>query len=365
MNTTEANYNLGQGTEGRNGAANRWASLESMEGIGINTGEWYDFPYRDYVLPIGTESDGRGGKRFVFNHPTTRDLANNRPKRVRRDSRPMIEMEARKVIDEILDNQVRLSREEFQQIHVQLNLLRRLEQAVAPLALSPESFLDQLVASLQRLRLGVTSKALVEIWTEQLAQASTGATTAVPTTDPALPAKADARVSEKQRAKPLDNSVPETEPNALADDGPSSATTTPAIINENPKPQTLQLAPVPSRLESVSEKPKRRRSSPRFDIRWPAKPEFLEWLWTKRGTQIGRELGCDGTTVLAKADELGLERPKPDYWSTKRYGDAVEIPDSIKDMILQLRKAAQESIPEISPQCIETNPADLAPRSNT
>jgi hypothetical protein len=52
------------------GAAATWASLDSLEGIIPATRNWYPFTHRKFVLLIGTESNGNGGERYVFNHPS-------------------------------------------------------------------------------------------------------------------------------------------------------------------------------------------------------------------------------------------------------------------------------------------------------
>jgi hypothetical protein len=73
-------------------------------------------------------------------------------------------------------------------------------------------------------------------------------------------------------------------------------------------------------------------------LQWPPKADFLELLWTKRGTQIARELNRHDSTVFAMADALELPRPPKDYWLKRKFGDVVEIPDHIKDLIRQLRE---------------------------
>jgi hypothetical protein len=78
-----------------------------------------------------------------------------------------------------------------------------------------------------------------------------------------------------------------------------------------------------------------------MSIQWPSKPDLLKMLWTKRGTQIGRELHCDADTVFSMAEELGLPRPESTHWLTRKYGDTVEIPDPIKNLIARLRQEAQ------------------------
>jgi hypothetical protein len=57
------------------------------------------------------------------------------------------------------------------------------------------------------------------------------------------------------------------------------------------------------------------------------------------------DLDCGSPAVLAKADELGLPRPESDYWSKKKFGDLVEIPESILMKIAQLRLEEQAAAP--------------------
>jgi hypothetical protein len=143
MNTLQEKHGVDPAA-GAIGDAAAWASLESMEGIASPARDWYAFNYRDFVLSIGTESAGKGGQRFVFNHPTEWDDKNNRPKRIRRQSQAAIELEARNVIDRELDHPA-------QPDDGKLNRLRQLRQEAESLGLSPELLSNRSLPSLKNL----------------------------------------------------------------------------------------------------------------------------------------------------------------------------------------------------------------------
>lgn len=303
MNTTVANDHRHQIVAQHKSAVDKWASLDGMEGVGVLTGEWYNLLYRGEIVPIGTEGDGRGGSRYVFNHPRDRDARTNRLIRFRRDSKVMIEADARKVIDELLDNQVRISREEVRSMHEQLDRFRRMEEMAVLMGLELEPFLHQTLKQLQQLPAGVSLEQIV-----RAGIASHAETTVVVRSEgpPASPGQTTSEVSVESM---IDSTgVPEAVP--------------PGVSH------------------------KRRKANK--DITWPSKPDFLERLWTKRGTQIARELGCRADQVFAKADELRLQRPDPLYWARKKYGDPIEIPETIRQEIEQLRKQMQTNPPNHS-----------------
>jgi hypothetical protein len=312
----------------------------------MRAGEWYDFKYRDFVLPIGTESDGRGAERFVFNHPTIRDAKNDRPKRFRRDSRAIIEMEARKVIDEILDDQVRLFRKEFQALTERGDRLHRMEQQAAPLSLPLETFIDRAVRLSKQLPKGV-------VLTDILQRAIDDLEGAQSPTRPVAPSRSlDSGTQGNKAAKtsPISTSAVPSPPQAPASErsrptaqGIVAAEAAGAVSDEvagargfGPQP-SAQTGSLPGAVPVGASRKRRSRMS----IQWPSKPDLLKMLWTKRGTQIGRELHCDADTVFSMAEELGLPRPESTHWLTRKYGDTVEIPDPIKNLIARLRQEAQ------------------------
>jgi hypothetical protein len=340
MKNLESKSESGQKTEGRNGA---WASLASMEGINTTTRQWYLFAYRNEVLSIGRESDGEGGERFVFNHPTEWDLKNNRTKRVRRNSKVVIEMEARKAVDEKLDNEVRLTREKYQALEKQLHRLHRIEEVVAPVGLSLEIFLDRLVQSLPHLPPKISPAELVEIGIERFTEMATDITATTPSEIPGSFATTD--ISGQGPASSTISSNPALSKAAEAQET-NPATATPVQIGSGAQ-ASAQVCYDPKSAAPESGHKRRRR---RIKVQWPSKPDFLEMLWHKRGTQIARDLGCWASTVLAKADELGLPRPEPFYWITKKFGEPVEIPESIKILITHLRLEAQETACGVPPQ---------------
>jgi len=315
-----------------------------MEGISPADRQWYPFIHRDEVLEIGTEGDGKGGERFVFNHPAQWDIDNNRPKRVRRKSKLVIEMEARKAIDEKLDNEIRLTREKYQLIEHQLGRLHRIEELVAPGGLSLEIFLDRLVLSLQDLPSKTGLAELAGMGIERWARLAAAVATPTPCQSPGPSANTD--VSGKQAAGSMISSNPGP---SKADDAPASGA--PAVQNPNPVSEASALIgpetqpPAGGKPKSVAIGSSHKQGRPRSNVPWPPKADFLEMLWLKPGTQIARDLGCGAPAIFARADELDLPRPDPTHWITKKFGDRVEIPEKIKNRIKQLRLQENATAP--------------------
>lgn len=290
-----------------------WSSLASMEGLEVAAREHYDFSYRDRTIRINTESAGRGAFRYVFNHPTAWDDANNRPARIRRTTKVDIETEGRKAIDELLGNQVQLPRQSFDLLTARSDRLGQIEFQLSSVGLSLESA----IASLSRLRFGSSQQYNNPV---------------------ASPGAASTDVGETNKDNDPE-AVATPPPTSMASHHPKDLGTATAA-NDNPKPTAPKKkkddGSSPRAVDSKTYPERRKRES---RIVWPPKADLLEMLWTKRGTQIARELICRPETVFAKADELDLPRPESDHWLRHKYGDAIEIPEHIKALISELRQA--------------------------
>lgn len=302
-----------------------WSSLASFEGVSFVAPEWYDFHYRDEVLPIGTESAGGGRVRYILNHPTAWDAENDRALRIRRNSKAEIESEARRIIDELVGNQVRLTRAVFESLTARAERLDQIEHQLSALGLSLESVLKSLLKSgtgdlPQPKACAVPQEKPVEddqgknrgVLAKEEVPASVGTTGSVPPTESTnteVAAIATSSNGSLRTPKPEENKGAET------------------------SPETIPSEPNPKR---------RKRAS---SLVWPPKADFLEMLWTKRGTQIARELNRHSNTVLLKADELGLPRPESNHWLKQKYGEVMEIPEHIRVMIAELRREANSVRP--------------------
>lgn len=289
-----------------------WSSLDSMEGLASSPPQWYDFNYREHVLRIGTESAGGGKVRYVFNHPTERDPANSRPARVRRSSQADIEKEARRMIDEVLNAQLPLTTPCSDVLSARAQHLETLDRHLSELDLPLESA----IRLLSQLRSGGSPQ-------EQNA----------PPPEPQKPLETVPETGGRApAAENLITSNPVTAPAEIAQRQVSSNGSrdfdAPALISETKQP--LHDA------GGDSHRTPRWRAS---RLQWPSKPDFLEMLWTKRGTQIGRELNRRSETVLHMADKLGLPRPKSNHWLKQKYGEVIEIPENIRKQIAELRQA--------------------------
>ncbi len=300
-------------------AADLWRSLESMEGCEPPSRVWYPFSHREVTLLIGTESAGGGGERFVFNHPTEWDEKNGRPKRVRRRSKSEIEQEARRVVDEMLDKQAQGAGSPAEPPTGQTERLHQLENAFSALGFSFESALE-----------------LVSQWQSGDSPRSNGS---FPLAEgPVLcgPAENDGTLSREVHgaSAPAGNSeslnereCPELSENEAFSD---SVLKEPECEDH----QNRQASPIAA---PSGRKPYKRASK----LLWPSKADFLEMLWTKRATEIGRELNRHPRTVTDKADELELPRPDSRHWQKQKYGEVMEIPEHIKALISELRREAQ------------------------
>jgi hypothetical protein len=247
-----------------------WASLDSLEGV--SAPESYLFVHREKVLSIRTESDGRR-LRFVFQHPT--ELTGTRARRVHRDSKAMIEMEARKAIDEVLDESVAIPKKDYEALQKELARLRALEQVALNHLPDP------------------------------------GRVASAPTADP-----------DPIRTIPLPCAAPDLDHHTGVP--PASA-------------------PGSSAAAETSDRQSRKRT---HKVSWPPKADLLEMLWTRCGTQIARELGCDPKSVFKQARLWDLPRPPHTHWLKRKYGDPIVIPEAIAAQIARLRLQRLETHPE-------------------
>jgi len=325
---------------GVSGKAEAWASLDSLEGIIPATRNWYPFTHRNVVLLIGTESNGNGGERYVFNHPGEWDEKNNRPKRFRRSSKEAIENDARNVIDNELAKPALPGGDGP-------NRPGPMEQGAAPPAvLSLEMLLDRLAPWLKQLSPEASPIEAIEKGIRLLVESTGAARNPAPAAAPELPVAAAAPENKLETPTP---GMPTTAGSGGAAPHPATPPASePGSVEKNAAvaPGGASKTPCPAGPGQVAAPLCKHRKS---KIQWPATPEFLEMLWLQRGTEIARQLGCGAGIVLNKADELGLPRPEPMYWGRKKYGDPVEIPGNIKAQIAQLRSGAATVSPTTPP----------------
>jgi len=211
------------------------------------------------------------------------------------------------VIDEMLDNVVHLTREEFQAVEEQRNRLCRMEETVAPLGLSLEMLLDKLMPSLKLLPPMISPAEVMRKGMDHLPQVAPAVTATMPCQSPGSLTTPDISDHEHEGvivppnpalSKEVD--ARELETPVAQDSEPARAT--PAQIEQGTQP----LVGCDPKSPAPESGQKRRRR--RIKTQWPSKSEFLQMLWLKRATQIAKDLDCGAPAVLAKADELGLRR---------------------------------------------------------
>ena len=332
------------------GAAAAWASLDSLEGIIPATRNWYPFTHRKFVLLIGTESNGNGGERYVFNHPSEWDEKNNRPKRFRRSSKEAIENDARNTIDNELAKSALPGGDGP-------NPPRRMAQGAArQVVLSLEMLLDRLAPWLKQLPPEVSPIDAIEKGMRLLVEGAGIIKNATPVANLDLPATTDALENKRETPTPSIQI-------AAGSCGETPRPPAPAANELGLVEKNAELARVAVLQSSPSAEPPpvaaQLRNNRKSKVQWPSKPEFLEMLWLKRRTEIARKLGCDASTVLHKAEELGLPRPETMFWARKKYGDPIEIPDRIKAQIAQLRNEATT----VSPSTLAASSEQSKPKS--